>query len=175
MLSLRDRNSLRQLADSFLQQVESTFLLPVKLSLTWDQIFTRFQIWTLIRPKHDPEGLVVKPLRGCLSTWKGALSCWKITSDHSSLDTTICGKQLHRVPTQWCNFLFLHYSKDAFIIILLTRFSKTPLWLSHAPSTHLDKQSTFGNSRYGSCHIGDISQEAIGDYISSWSHLQGCN
>jgi len=26
------------------------------------------------------------------------------------------------------------------------------LWLSHTPSTLLDKQSTFGGRRYGSCH-----------------------
>jgi len=26
------------------------------------------------------------------------------------------------------------------------------LWLSYAPSTYSDKQSTFGDRRYGSCH-----------------------
>jgi len=51
------------------------------------------------------------------------------------------------------------------------------LWLSHAPSIHSDKHSTFGDRRT----VRDISQEAIGDfwrqkdYISSHSHLKGIN
>lgn len=69
-----------KLADSFLDKEESVLFcsmlmvsksswvvekfLPVNLRLMWTQILSRVQIWTLIRDKYEPDGLVFK-LLGC--------------------------------------------------------------------------------------------------------------
>jgi len=64
-----------------------------ELNVRRDIIHYRVQIWTLTRPKHDPHGLVLKPIFVCLCNLGRSIVLLK--NNLSSLENIffICGKQ----------------------------------------------------------------------------------